>query len=336
MVGELRRPAHSRVGASNTTSTSPRPTASRSIRARSAESTSPITGSVCRRGPPPRQREASRRAGTPNCPSGQRRSGRRGLMLRRVTDPVIRLDSDRVAVEPGGQAQVGVTISNPGSIVEGYTLDVVGEGPSSWAQVIPAELSVYPQQEARAIVTFSPAVRQLGAERDQRVRRTRPVHRRPGHQRGGRGRRRDRQGVRAAGQDRPGHLLRSLAGPARGAAEQLGQRAGHAADGGQRPGRRARLLRPARRGRAAAGRQRRRSGCRCGPGSRSCGAAPCGCRSRSSRERADAGAEAAAHAGDAVRRPQPAGRRRGASTRSRSCPRGSSRCSAWSWWRSSG
>ena len=73
-----------------------------------------------------------------------------------VTDPVIRLDSDRVAVEPGGQAQVGVTISNPGSIVEGYTLDVVGEGPSSWAQVIPAELSVYPQQEARAIVTFSP------------------------------------------------------------------------------------------------------------------------------------------------------------------------------------
>ena len=77
-------------------------------------------------------------------------------MLRRMTDPVISLDSDRVAVEPGGQAQVGVTISNPGSIVEGYTLDVVGEGPSSWAQVIPAELSVYPQQEARAIVTFSP------------------------------------------------------------------------------------------------------------------------------------------------------------------------------------
>ena len=69
---------------------------------------------------------------------------------------MIRLDSDLVAVEPGGQAQVGVTISNPGSIVEGYTLDVVGEGPSSWAQVIPAELSVYPQQEARAIVTFSP------------------------------------------------------------------------------------------------------------------------------------------------------------------------------------
>jgi hypothetical protein len=73
-----------------------------------------------------------------------------------VTDPVIRLDSDRVAVEPGGQAQVGVTISNPGSIVEGYQLDVVGEGPASWAQVIPPELSVYPQQEARAIVTFSP------------------------------------------------------------------------------------------------------------------------------------------------------------------------------------
>ncbi len=77
-------------------------------------------------------------------------------MLGRVTDPVIRLDSDRVAVEPGGQAQVGVTISNPGSIVEGYHLDVVGEGPSSWAEVIPAEVSVYPQQEAKAFVTFHP------------------------------------------------------------------------------------------------------------------------------------------------------------------------------------
>ena len=48
-----------------------------------------------------------------------------------MTDPVVRLDSDRVTVEPGGQAQVGVTISNLGRIVEGYTLDVVGEGPST-------------------------------------------------------------------------------------------------------------------------------------------------------------------------------------------------------------
>jgi hypothetical protein len=73
-----------------------------------------------------------------------------------VADPVIRLDSDRVTVEPGGQAQVGVTITNPGSIVEGYRLDVVGEGPSSWAEVVPAEISVYPQAEAKAFVTFHP------------------------------------------------------------------------------------------------------------------------------------------------------------------------------------
>ena len=77
-------------------------------------------------------------------------------MLGPVADPVIRLDSDRVSVEPGGQAQVGVTIINPGSIVEGYRLDVVGEGPSSWAEVVPAELSVYPQAEAKAFVTFHP------------------------------------------------------------------------------------------------------------------------------------------------------------------------------------
>jgi hypothetical protein len=77
-------------------------------------------------------------------------------MLGPVADPVIRLDSDRVSVEPGGQAQVGVTITNPGSIVEGYRLDIVGEGPSSWAEVVPAELSVYPQAEAKAFVTFHP------------------------------------------------------------------------------------------------------------------------------------------------------------------------------------
>jgi hypothetical protein len=77
-------------------------------------------------------------------------------MLGPVADPVIRLDSDRVSVEPGGQAQVGVTILNPGSIVEGYRLDVVGEGPSTWAEVTPAEISVYPQAEAKAFVTFHP------------------------------------------------------------------------------------------------------------------------------------------------------------------------------------
>ena len=51
---------------------------------------------------------------------------------------------------------------------------------------------------------------------------------------------------------------------------------------------------------------------------------------RSSAEPATPETATQPHAGDAVRGPQPAGRGRRASTRSRSCPRGSSRCSAWS------
>ena len=153
--------------------------------------------------------------------------------MRRVADPVIRLDSDRVSVEPGGQAQVGVTILNPGSIVEGYRLDVVGEGPSSWAEVTPAEISVYPQAEAKAFVTFHPPGGNAAPERDEPVRSQGPLHRGRRRERGRGGRRRDRQGVRAAGQDRPRHLLRPLAGAAHPATEQLGQRTGQAPDRGQ-------------------------------------------------------------------------------------------------------
>jgi Fibronectin type III domain len=73
-----------------------------------------------------------------------------------VTDPVVWLDVDRVAVEPGGQASVTVKITNPGSIVEGYLVEVVGEGVSEWADVLPPEVSVYPQQDANAVIVFSP------------------------------------------------------------------------------------------------------------------------------------------------------------------------------------
>ena len=73
-----------------------------------------------------------------------------------MTDPVVTLEPNRVFVEPGGQAQVTVTISNPGSIVEGYQLTVLGDGPSQWADVLPPEVAVYPQQQATAIVVFSP------------------------------------------------------------------------------------------------------------------------------------------------------------------------------------
>lgn len=73
-----------------------------------------------------------------------------------MTDPVLRLETTQLTVEPGGQARAEFTVLNPGTIVESYTLDVVGEQPIPWAEVTPPVLSVYPQQQETATVVFSP------------------------------------------------------------------------------------------------------------------------------------------------------------------------------------
>jgi len=73
-----------------------------------------------------------------------------------VTDPVLRLEPSRVSVQPGAQARIVVTISNPGTVVEGYDVDVVAAVPLPWVEVQPPTVSVYPQQEATAVVVFSP------------------------------------------------------------------------------------------------------------------------------------------------------------------------------------
>jgi hypothetical protein len=73
-----------------------------------------------------------------------------------VADPLLRLEPDRVSVEPGGQASVQVTVHNPGTIVDSYRLDVVGEQPIDWAEVVPATVSVYPQQQETVTVLFRP------------------------------------------------------------------------------------------------------------------------------------------------------------------------------------
>jgi len=72
-----------------------------------------------------------------------------------MADPLLRLDSPRASTQPGGQARVTVTITNPGTVVEGYRLQVLGVA-AQWAEVVPPEVSVYPQQEVTATVVFSP------------------------------------------------------------------------------------------------------------------------------------------------------------------------------------
>ena len=73
-----------------------------------------------------------------------------------MTDPIIRLETTQLSVEPGGQGRSLVTVRNLGNIVEGFRLQVLGEGVSEWAEVTPAEVQVYPEQEATAVVVFSP------------------------------------------------------------------------------------------------------------------------------------------------------------------------------------
>ena len=73
-----------------------------------------------------------------------------------MTDPVLRIEPSRVSIQPGGEARIIVTIFNPGTVVEGYVIDVVAAVPIPWAEVQPPTVSVYPQQEATAVVVFSP------------------------------------------------------------------------------------------------------------------------------------------------------------------------------------
>ena len=73
-----------------------------------------------------------------------------------MTDPILRIEPSQVSIQPGAEARIIVTIFNPGTVVEGYVIDVVAAVPLPWAEVQPPTVSVYPQQEATAIVVFSP------------------------------------------------------------------------------------------------------------------------------------------------------------------------------------
>lgn len=72
-----------------------------------------------------------------------------------MADPSIRLDTEHASVQPGGQVRVSVTVTNTGNLVEGFWLQVLGPA-AAWAEVVPPEISVYPQQDATAVVIFSP------------------------------------------------------------------------------------------------------------------------------------------------------------------------------------
>lgn len=72
-----------------------------------------------------------------------------------MPDPLIGLDSERASVQPGAEARITVTITNTGTLVEGYQVQVLGPV-AAWTRVDPPEVSVYPQQSASVALVFSP------------------------------------------------------------------------------------------------------------------------------------------------------------------------------------
>ena len=67
----------------------------------------------------------------------------------------ITLVTPSVAVEPGTDAVVEARLRNTGAVVDEFTLDVLGDA-AAWATVDPPTLSLFPDTEGTAKITFRP------------------------------------------------------------------------------------------------------------------------------------------------------------------------------------
>jgi hypothetical protein len=65
------------------------------------------------------------------------------------------LEGGPVHVEPGSQATTEIRVRNTGSVVDQFTLEVLGDA-QPWSAIEPATLSLFPGAEETAQVTFSP------------------------------------------------------------------------------------------------------------------------------------------------------------------------------------
>ncbi|MBA2569994.1 MAG: hypothetical protein H0V04_02305, partial [Chloroflexi bacterium] len=65
------------------------------------------------------------------------------------------LETRMLTVAPGAEAGVEIRVRNNGTVVDQFTLDVLGDA-SSWATADPASLSLFPGAEERARITFRP------------------------------------------------------------------------------------------------------------------------------------------------------------------------------------
>jgi hypothetical protein len=65
------------------------------------------------------------------------------------------LDADTVAVEPGAEVSCELKLRNTGTVVDQFTFSVRGDA-ASWATVDPPVLSLFPDAEGTARITFRP------------------------------------------------------------------------------------------------------------------------------------------------------------------------------------
>lgn len=72
-----------------------------------------------------------------------------------VDDPILLLDTNTAHVEPGSEARVTVTVYNPTTIVEEYTVEVLGAA-AAWSTVEPAGLNIMPGEHRTATVVLHP------------------------------------------------------------------------------------------------------------------------------------------------------------------------------------
>ena len=68
---------------------------------------------------------------------------------------IAKLDARELAVEPGSQATVGITVRNKGTVVDQLTLEVLG-APAAWSSVEPPSVSLLPDADASASIVFRP------------------------------------------------------------------------------------------------------------------------------------------------------------------------------------
>jgi hypothetical protein len=68
---------------------------------------------------------------------------------------IVDLEPRAIAATPGAQATAQVRVRNSGSVVDQFSLEVLGDA-QAWTEVDPPTLSLFPGAEGSATVTFSP------------------------------------------------------------------------------------------------------------------------------------------------------------------------------------